>query len=278
MTGSTKAVDHENEVNDSVDQIEEKESVRSVVRAFHIIEALAKDDGQPKGIQDLAVLTSLTKATVHRIISTLVNLGYVDKDVNGKYVLGLRVISLSTIILNNLRVANIAQNDLDLLAKQTELTTHLAIIDNNDLLYLAKANSNQSIQTTSYIGQRSYIHSTSLGKAICAYLPADRVKKILVEKGMRQFTEKTIITIGDYLTELQRVKENGYAIDNEENEKYVRCVAAPIFDHTGSVIASISVSGLVIHIKEEDIPDLSVKVKTVADQISKKMGYSTEVF
>lgn len=278
MTGSTKAVDHENEVNDPVDQIEEKESVRSVVRAFHIIEALAKDDGQPKGIQDLAVLTSLTKATVHRIISTLVNLGYVDKDVNGKYVLGLRVISLSTIILNNLRVANIAQNDLDLLAKQTELTAHLAIIDNNDLLYLAKANSNLSIQTTSYIGQRSYIHSTSLGKAICAYLPTDRVKRILVDKGMRQFTEKTITTIGGYLTELERVKENGYAIDNEENEKYVRCVAAPIFDHTGSVIASISVSGLVIHIKEEDIPDLSVKVKTVADQISKKMGYSTEVF
>lgn len=264
--------------NISNDHLEEKEPVRAVIRAFCIIEALAKNDGQPKGIQELAFLTNLTKGTVHRLISTLVDLGYVDKNPTGKYGLGLKITSLSAVILNHLQVANVAQGELDLLSKQTELTAHMGIIDNNDLLYLAKANSNLSIQTASYVGQRSYLHSTSLGKAICAYLPPDRVRKSLIEKGMPKNTDKTITTIDDYFNELEHVRENGYAIDNEENEKYVRCVAAPIFDHSGNVIASISVSGLVIHIKEEMFSELSLKVRAVANRISKKMGYSTDDF
>jgi DNA-binding IclR family transcriptional regulator len=271
MKYSGKINENEDEENKPM---EDKKTVRAVVRAFCLIEALAKNDGQPKGIQELSNLTNMTKATVHRQISTLVNIGYVDQDTNGKYLLGLNLISLSAVILNRLQLVKVAQEELDFLSIKTDLTSHLGVIDNNDLLYLAKANSNLSIQTTSYVGQRSYLHSTSLGKAICAYLPVERVMKCLNEKGMPRFTVKTITTIEDYLNELDYVKNIGYAIDNEENEKYIRCIAVPIFDFTGCVIASISVSGLVIHLKEEMFVDLPVLVKEAANRISKKMGYS----
>jgi IclR family acetate operon transcriptional repressor len=267
-----------NDEGESNNQTHEKEPVRALVRAFCLIEALARDNGQPKGIQELCHLTGLTKATVHRLINTLVDIGYAEKDFNGKYCLGLKLMTLSGVILSNLHVANVAKHELDQLAKKTQLTAHLGILDNNDLLYVEKANSNQSIQTSSYVGQRSYVHSTSLGKAICAHLPVETVKQILNEKGMPKFTEKTLITVESFLAELKKIKQNGYAVDNEENEKYVRCVAAPIFDHTSSVIASISVSGLIIHIPEEKFCELSNEVMIVAKKISRKMGYLQQDF
>ncbi len=259
-------------------EIEDIEPVRAVVRAFSLIEALAKDDGKAKGIKELSELTKLSKGTVHRLITTLVHLGYVDRNQDSKYSLGLKLTSLSAVILNHLEVVNVAQQELNDLAKETNLTAHLATIDNDDLLYMAKANSNLSIQTTSYVGQRSYLHSTSLGKAICAFLPKERVEQSLLSKGMPQFTNKTIHTIEDYFVELERVRKNGYATDDEENEKYVRCIAAPIFDHTNHVIASISVSGLVIHIKEDTVPGLSEKVVASASLISAKMGFNRAKF
>lgn len=250
------------------------ESVRSIVRAFLIIEALAENNGKAKSLKELSQLTDLPKGTIHRIITTLVNLGYVDKDSDSQYSLGLKITSLSAVILNHLEITKVAQEGLNELAQETNLTSHLGTIDNDSLLYLSKANSNLSIQTTSYIGQRSYLHSTSLGKALCAYLPEERVVNSLLSKGMPKFTENTIQAVNEYLQEINKVRDCGYAVDNEENEKYVRCIAAPIFDHNNEVIASISISGSVIHIKEQSIPQLAKKVIEKAITISKRMGAS----
>lgn len=255
----------------------ESEPVRAIVRAFTIIESLVENDGKAKPIKEIAERTSLSKGTIHRIVTTLVELGYVEKSHDSLYSLGLKVTSLSAVILNHLEITNVAQESLNELAKETNLTSHLGTIDNDSLLYLSKANSNLSIQTTSYIGQRSYLHSTSLGKAICAYLPEERVVSGLLSKGMPKFTENTILTVDEYLHEILKVRDCGYAVDNEENEMYVRCIAAPIFDHNNKVVASISVSGSVIHIKEQSISQLAKRVTATAVIISKKMGSSFHV-
>ncbi|MEA4811631.1 MAG: IclR family transcriptional regulator [Anaerolineaceae bacterium] len=249
------------------------DNVRSIVRAFSILEAISKANGEKLGIQDLATATKLSKATAYRIASTLVTLQYIEKDENNKYRLGLKLISLSAVVLNNLQLVDVAKSELHELAQEIGLTAHLGTIDGNDLLYLSKANSNNSIRTTSYVGQRSYLHSTSLGKALCAFLPKEQVIRIVKEKGMPQFTPNTITKIENYLLELDKVKTQGYAIDDEENEKFVRCVAAPIFDHTGKVIAAISVSGLIVHIPEAKLPKAIETVMSRALDISKKMGY-----
>jgi DNA-binding IclR family transcriptional regulator len=260
--------------NSSLIKHSQTEPVRAIVRAFAIIESLVENDGNAKPIKEIAERTGLSKGTIHRIITTLVELGYVEKSQASLYSLGLKVTSLSAVILNHLEITNVAQVSLNELAKETNLTSHLGTFDNDSLLYLAKANSNLSIQTTSYIGQRSYLHSTSLGKAICAFSTEERVVKGLLTKGMPKFTENTITTIDEFLKEIKKVRDCGYAVDNEENEKYVRCIAAPIFDHNNKVTASISVSGSVIHIKEESISQLAKRVVATAEAISKKMGSS----
>ncbi len=250
------------------------ENVRSIVRAFSILEAISNANGDKLGVQDLAKATNLSKATTYRIASTLVSLDYIEKDENNKYSLGLKLISLSAVVLNNLQLVDLAKSEIQDLAREIGLTTHLGTVDGNDLLYLAKANSNTSIRTTSYVGQRSYLHSTSLGKVLCSYLPLSRVTQILREKGMPEFTPNTITKIEDYLLELEKVKSQGYAIDDEENEKFVRCVAAPIFDHTGKLISALSVSGLIVHIPESRLHSVVDAVKSRALRISRKMGYT----
>ena len=251
------------------------ESVRSVVRAVSILEAIAAANGDRIGIQNLAKATKLSKATAYRIATTLVNLEYIEKDENNKYSLGLKLITLSSVILNNLQVLNVAKDELVSLSQEVELTAHLGTLDGNDLLYLSKANTNASIQTTSYVGQRSYVHSTSLGKALCAQLTSDEVLQILDDKGMPRFTDHTITDPAAYLKDLEQVRCRGYAIDNEENEKFVRCVAAPVFDHSGKTIAAISVSGLIVHVPEEKLVALAEIVRGRASKISAKMGYHT---
>jgi IclR family KDG regulon transcriptional repressor len=134
------------------------ERVRSIVRAFSILEAISNANGDKLGIQDLASATDLSKATAYRIASTLVSLDYIEKDENNKYSLGLKLISLSAVVLNNLQLLEVAKSELQDLAREIGLTAHLGTVDGNDLLYLSKANSNNSIHTTSYVGQRSYLH------------------------------------------------------------------------------------------------------------------------
>lgn len=250
------------------------DQVRSIVRAFSMLEAISHANGEKLGIQDLAKATNLSKATAYRIASTLVALDYIEKDGNNKYSLGLKLISLSAVVLNNLQLVEVAKSEIQDLAKEIGLTTHLGTVDGDDLLYLAKANSNNSIRTTSYVGQRSFLHSTSLGKVLCSYLPLSRVTQIMGEKGMAQFTPKTITKIEEYLLELENVKSQGFAVDDEENEKFVRCVAAPVFDHTGRVTSAISVSGLIVHLPETKLPKVIEAVKSRAMRISRKLGYT----
>lgn len=260
-----------NEINDKVN---DKSSVRAIERAFVIMEALASNGCEAKGITELSSITKLSKTTVHRIISTLCKAEYIQKEIStDKYYLGLRLSYLGSAALGRVKLIEVAKDDLINLSDTTNMTVHLAVVLDHQIVYVDKANSNQSIQTASRIGQRSHLHSTGLGKAICAYLPKEEVVNHLKIMGMPQQTKNTITTIDDFFIELQKIRELGVSIDNEENEKYIRCVAAPIYDVGGNVIAAISASGLVVHFSEDKIKELTLLVKTTANRISHNMGY-----
>lgn len=249
-------------------------SVQSIERAFIILEALALSNGEGKGITELSKITKLSKSTVHRIVNTLCQMEYIHKEISSdKYCLGLRLTYLGNAALNRIKLIDVAKGDLINLSDNTNMTVHLAVIIDHEIVYVDKANSNQSIQTASRIGQRSYLHSTGLGKAICAYLPKEEVLIHLKAMGMPQRTKNTITNKEVFLKDLQKIKERGYSIDNEENEKYIRCVAAPIYDMSGKVIAAISLSGLVVHFSEDRINELATLVKETANHISHNMGY-----
>lgn len=261
-----------NSVTEKVD--DDKSSVRSIERAFMLMEALATNGGEAKGITELSSITKLSKTTVHRIISTLCKSEYIHKEASSdKYCLGLRLSYLGSAALNRVKLIEVAKNELINLSETTNMTVHLAVILDHQIVYVDKANSNLSIQTASRIGQRSYLHSTGLGKAMCAYLPKEEVVNHLKIMGMTQQTKNTITNLDEFFIELQRIRDMGVSIDNEENEKYIRCVAAPIYDISGNVIAAISASGLVVHFSEDKIKELALLVKAVANRISYNMGY-----
>jgi DNA-binding IclR family transcriptional regulator len=254
---------------------EEKTTVLSVERALNVIDILVEGKGRPKGVTEISKELGLVKGTVCKLISTLEKKGYVQRDSESdKYRLGLKFMEIGSIVKNSLELRSLAEPFLKDLEEITKRTVHMALLVDSEIVYIDKVESRQSIRMASYVGQRSFIHSTSLGKAICAYLPEEEVGKFLKAKGMPKFTANTITTVEGFLEHLDIVRARGYAVDENENEESIRCVAAPIFDYSGRPVAAISVSGTVTQVSKDILEQIAAKVVQEATNISRKMGYS----
>lgn len=252
----------------------EKTTVRSLERGLTILNYLAEDRGRPKGITEISKNIDLAKGTVHRLITTLQKCGFVDKDYDGeKYRLGLKLMELGGIVKEALDIRKQAEPILKKLGEVTKLTVHLALLIDSEIVYIDKVESQTSIQMASYIGQRSYIHSTSLGKAICAYLPEEETIRHLNKKGMPRLTNQTITTVEDFKEHLKEVRSKGYAVDENENEESIRCIASTVLDNLGRPIGAVSISGTVMQITKDKVEEMSVYVVKAAKEISKRMGY-----
>ncbi|GAB6172870.1 IclR family transcriptional regulator [Paradesulfitobacterium aromaticivorans] len=253
---------------------ENKEMVRAVERALNILEELAKNQGYPKRITELATSLGLGKTTVHRLLRTLVSKGYVNKaEDSDKYCLGLKMMELGGVVARNLEPRSQAAQIIKQLAADTGQTVHLAVQANGEVVYIEKVESKGSIKMASFVGQRSYLHSTGLGKAICAFLPLEEVEVYLKEKGMPRRTSRTIVSWQEFKDHMAQIRAQGYAIDEMENEESIRCVAAPVFDHDGRVIAAISVAGTVLQVTHDRVESLARQVVSAAAEVSERMGY-----
>jgi IclR family transcriptional regulator, KDG regulon repressor len=170
-------------------------------------------------------------------------------------------------------LCNVAKEHLVELSKETNKTVHLVILDGKEGIYIDKVESSNATVLYSKIGRRVPIHSSGVGKALVAFKTSDELEKILDGYDYIQQTKKTLTDKASFLTELETIRERGYATDNEENEPGVYCVAMPVRDYTGQVIAAISsstaVSQVTNHVVEKSVENL----KRTAAQISTKMGY-----
>lgn len=216
--------------------------IQSVERALKILEILAEyPDGV--GVTELSLKLDVAKSTAHRLLNTLLNQHYVSKDVRSdNYVLGTQILLIANQALENLSIVEIAKDEINKLSELTNETVHLCLFDKDEVVYIDKVESNQTIRMHSRIGTRSLMHCTGVGKAILAFLKKEEVKDILSRKGMPAFTDKTITTFDEMWKELEEISTNGFALDDIENEDGIRCVAAPIFDHNKVPIAAISIS------------------------------------
>ena len=248
--------------------------VQSINRAFQILEALVE---HPHGfsIAELVEILHLNKSTIHRILQTLLALGYVAKDERTKcYRLGMQVMALSSHYLNGLELKTDALPFMERLQQQTEIFVHLGILDGKDVVYLEKIGPYTHFRMYSQIGKRAALYSTGLGKAIFANLEEVRREKVLKELSYEPITAYTVRDEAEFLEEIRRTEQRGFAIDDQENELSMRCVAAPIFDYTGRVIAAVSASGYVnSSFPEEKISQFGAYVMECAEGISKQMGY-----
>lgn len=249
-------------------------SVQSLDRMIQILEELALHrDGC--GVTTLSNLTGLHKSTVHRLLNTLMSRGYILKNSeNDKYSLGMRILYLSSAILDRMDIRTVAKPFLEELCRSTDEVIHLSTLDGTEAVYIDKVESpNKSVRMYSQIGKRVPLHCTGVGKILLAWLPDKDVEYLLGLKGMYAYTKNTITNIEDMKKHLAEIRKKGYAFDELEHEEEIRCVAAPIFDMSGKVVASVSVSGPVMRVTLDRMPQLTEEVLKTAKKISYQLGY-----
>lgn len=230
----------------------EKGGVQSVERIFQLIEHLA---AHPTGVslQTLAGETGLAKSTVHRLLASLVGLGYVVQDEeNGHYRLTLKMFELSSGIVDSMDIMGVAKAHLERLSQRTGEAVHLVIRDGRDIVYIYKTESGP-MRMSSREGLRSPLYCTGVGKAILATLPGDELEDIWTHSNVQKLTDKTITDLEELRSQLVEVRANGYAIDDEENELGVRCVAVAIPGPDGRAESAFSISGLAPYMTPERI-------------------------
>ncbi|WP_134683698.1 IclR family transcriptional regulator [Brevibacillus migulae] len=249
-------------------------NVQSLERALTLLNVLSE---YPDGIQitRLSEQVGLSKSTTHRLLATLLAMNYVVKDEETeKYKLGLQLLYLSRHILNSLDVIRIAKPFLEKLAQDVNETVHLCIEDNGEVMYIDKIESNQTIRMYSRIGSRAPMYCTGVGKILLSGMNPETYENVVSQIEFVAKTPKTITSKEALAEEVEAVKKQGYALDNIENEEDIRCIAAPIFDYQGKVIASFSTSGPSNRITMERVHDeLIGKMRETSLSISRQLGY-----
>lgn len=250
--------------------------VRSVYRALQLLDYIcSSEDHRGVSLSELSEFIGLSKPSVYKLLSTLQEFRLVMKDPRtGFYRPGPGLLELAQRGLERLELRDLALPELEKLWRETNETVHLAILDEGEVVYLEKRESRQTIRMYSAVGRRAPAHCTGLGKAILAFLPKEERKRILTQKGMHRYTVKTITNLKDFELECKRIREQGYAFDLGEHEEEIRCVAAPIFDHTGRPIAAISVAIPAFRADLARLEALAPKVKAAAVAVSRKLGYT----
>lgn len=218
----------------------EPRTIRAVERASAILTALERQG--PMGVTELAEDLDLTKGTVHTYLSTLARERFVTKD-RERYRLSLRYLNLAERVTDRIAVYDIAKAEVDKLAAETDERAQFAMLEGTMVANVYRAEGENAIRTTVSVGQYDYPHYIAVGKAILAFLPDDRRDRILDENGLPPGTERTITDRAALEDHLDTVREQGYAIDDEERARGVRCVGAPLQDEAGGVLGAISVSG-----------------------------------
>jgi IclR family KDG regulon transcriptional repressor len=247
--------------------------VQSVSRSLRILEVLGRSD-KPQSLAEITDSVQLPKTTVHRLLETLQCEGYVEQNPETRqFLLSSKILELAASFLGRLDVREVARPILMELWQQSQETVHLGLLDNGEVLYVEKLESPHTIRMYSEIGRRAPLHCTGLGKALLANLPNEEFEQIVAQRGLPRFTENTLVNRANLLEELATIRSQGVAFDNEEHEKSVRCVAAPVYDAQSRVIAAISIAGPAFRMTAERQKDLEPYVVAAAQRISQRLGY-----
>jgi IclR family transcriptional regulator, KDG regulon repressor len=234
------------------------------------LDILEKIGHAPEGVRlsELARAVEMPKATVYRILSTLESRAFLERGENGAYHVARKLFDLQLSFPIEQILAKAAQPKLEELVKACKETVNLGILDAGEVVVLNTMESPQSVRMSSKVGNRRHLHSTALGKVLLAALPEKEVFRLLRVKGLARLTAYTIVSRIALLKELERVREQGYAIDNQENELEGRCIAAPVYSHDGRVIAALSISAPVFRLDLERARALAPRLKQACAAIT----------
>lgn len=245
--------------------------VKSVEVMFTIVEALKELDGA--GVTELAEHLDLPKSTLHNYLATLEQEEYVVKD-GTTYRVGLRFLDLGAYARDQIDMFEVAKPELEHLASETGELANLLVEEHGKGSYLYRTRGEMAVQVKGHVGTRAPLHSTGLGKAILAYLPESRVEAIVEEHGLPPSTPETITDPEELFADLAAIRDRGYAFDDEERLRGLRCVAAPI-QANDQVVGAISVSGPTNRLRDERYrEELPQKLLEVQNVIELNVAYS----
>lgn len=243
-------------------------------RTFGIFDVLAAN-GPELTLVEIALRLNLHKSTTHRLLAVLEDHRYVERTSAGKYRLGSKLLELGARAASGLDLAECARPFLEELVAETGETAHLGILREGEVLSIANVESPRTLRTPSTVGRRTPAHCTSLGKALLAFAPEDEVAQIIGRRGLKGYTPKTLSRASAFRRELREVRERGYAVDDEEFEEGLRCVGAPVRDHSSRVVAALSISGPAFRLMPDRWPALGRALIRAAEKLSAVLGYGS---
>ena len=244
-------------------------------RALEVLDQLAA--GPPTGMTaaQLAAATSSNRVSVHRILVSFMRHGLVRQAHPGApYRLGFGLLAMAQRVIDERELVPLAYPLLEKLAEASGETCHLAVLDSGEVVYVAKMESRQSVRLVSRIGARVPLYCTALGKALLAMADDETRERLLALQSFARRTPRTLTSAATLSKDLVTIRERGYAIDDIENEDGVRCVGAPVLDHTGAPFAAISVSGPSARVTETSVHEVGRLVADAAAKLSAALGYA----
>lgn len=251
---------------------------KSLKKSLDILEIIANSK-EPCGVTEIANLIGQDKSTVHRILNTFKNEGYVDQIVETKkYILGLKFLELSDKLQKKMDIVKLARKVLEDLSESTGESVHLGVTRGIKVIYIDRVAGKEIVGIHTSIGDSEPLYCTATGKAILAFLSPQKLEDILDQirkNGFKKFTNNTINSKHDLLIELNKIRAKGIAYDDEELYKGVKCIAVPIINHNNMVVASIGVSGPAVRMNTSRKKELSEKMLEAGKKISKSIGNIT---
>lgn len=249
-----------------------EEKVRVLDRAFDILDILSENI-VPMRLSEIATASGLSKSTVHRILSAMLERSIVAKTETGAYTIGYKIIEFAGTHINNLELLTEAKPYLSRIMRELDLTAHLGILDGADVVYLEKLDGHPNAQSYTQVGHRSPGFCSSIGKCLMAGMSRDELDDVLDLCDFKKYTPNTITNRRDYIRHLKEVRRQGWAMDDEEYEIGHRCIGATVYDYRGLPVAAISASGSVSLLSDDRIEAVIGKVKELAGQLSRQIGY-----
>jgi IclR family KDG regulon transcriptional repressor len=248
----------------------------SIQKAFAILEHFTME--KPEwGVTELAKAVGSNKSTTYRMLATLEQLGAIRQNSDSdKYSLGLKLFELGNRVKLHASFVKQTHSELEKVAENIRETVHLAILKNNQVFYIDKAESPQGLAMSTNIGTYRMAHATSLGKVLLAFLPNSSleviVDNLLINNSLTKITINTLTEKSTLIAALQKIKNQGFAIDREEFEIGLNCVAVPVFNQNNEIVASLSASGPANRFEEAEIEKYVGILKNGADAIRMKIG------
>ncbi|HKF49769.1 MAG TPA: IclR family transcriptional regulator [Terracidiphilus sp.] len=246
--------------------------VQALDRAFAVLDLLGESE-TPLGLAQVASSLQLHKSTAHRFLMVLERHHMVERTLGGKFRLGLRLFDFGNKAIEQYDLRERALPHLRRLVAETEETAHLCVLEQGRVIYIDKIEPARSVRMITRIGASNPVHCTSVGKAMLAFLPEDRANEVIGRTRFERFTTRTIATEEALRAEIEKTRRRGYAVDDEELEEGLRCIAVPVLDSQRLPVAAVSVSGPSFRVTAHKLPSIANHLLHCVRAISADMGF-----